>query len=210
MKDIVIFGAGGLGKEILELILQINAQCPTWKVSGFYDDTKDVGTLINGVKVLGGLNDLLCSDFENVAIGVGDLESRAALMQKISLVKSLPTLIHPSVNLPHENVKIGSGTIVTSHVFISVNVSIGDGVLINVGCSIGHDVEIGNFCTINPGARISGTVKMGDSVFVGVGAILNNNITITSGVKIGTGSVVLKSIDKKATFFGNPARIMIE
>lgn len=210
MKEIVIFGAGGLGKEILELIVQINEKEPVWKVSGFFDDTKEVGTVINGTKVLGGLNDLICSSFENVAIGIGDLELRATLMQKISLTKSLPTLIHPSVKFPNDSVIIGDGTIVASNVFISVNVSIGKGVLINVGCSIGHDVQIGNFCTINPGARISGTVKMGTSVFVGVGAILNNNITIADGVKVGAGSVVLKSLDKKATVFGNPARIMIE
>jgi hypothetical protein len=35
---LVIFGAGGLGREVLLLIQQLNEAQPTWQVRGFYDD----------------------------------------------------------------------------------------------------------------------------------------------------------------------------
>ncbi len=209
MKDIVIFGAGGLGKEVLELIHQINKKELTWNILGFFDDTKEVGTEVNGFKVVGGLQELRYSACQNLVIAIGNQAVRAKLIREFSIHKTLPSLIHPSVIIPDAYISIGLGSIIGAHVFLSVNVSIGSGVLLNVGCSIGHDVEIGDYCTVNPGARVSGSVKIGELSFIGVGAILNNNILIVSEVKVGAGAVVLKSVEKKSTLFGNPARMML-
>jgi sugar O-acyltransferase (sialic acid O-acetyltransferase NeuD family) len=209
MNDIVILGAGGLGKEVLELILQINKKGLTWNVLGFFDDTKEVGTEVNGIKVVGGLEELRDSACQNLVIAIGNPEVRAKLIREFSMQKTLPTLIHPTVMIPDSHISIGTGSIIGAHVFLSVNVSIGSGVLLNVGCSIGHDVAIGDYCTVNPGARVSGSVKIGELSFIGVGAVLNNNILIASEVKVGAGAVVLKSVEKKSTVFGNPARIML-
>jgi sugar O-acyltransferase (sialic acid O-acetyltransferase NeuD family) len=210
IKDIVIFGAGGLGKEVLELIHQINKNDYRWNVAGFFDDTLTPGTVVNGIVVLGNLKSLQLSEFKNVAVAIGNPEARANLIDILSAEKTLPVLIHPSATVSEKNVFVEYGTIIAACVFLSVNVKIGSGVLLNVGCSIGHDVEIGDFCTINPGVRVSGSVKVGDFVFVGVGAILNNNISIANYAKIGAGAVVIKSIEKKSTVFGNPARIILE
>jgi sugar O-acyltransferase (sialic acid O-acetyltransferase NeuD family) len=210
MKKIAIYGAGGLGKEVLELINEINKKDPSWIVVGFYDDHLRDGTFVNGIIVLGKLEDLRKSNVRDVVLAIGNPEARAKLTQSLSQEKRFPTLIHPTVIFPEKSVSIGSGCILAANVFISVNTSLGTGVLLNVGCSIGHDAEVGDFCTINPGARVSGTVKIGNLVFVGVGALLNNNITVVNEVKIGAGSVVLKSVDRKSTLFGNPARIILE
>ena len=42
MKDIAIFGAGGLGKEVACLVNKINEQEPTWNMIGFFDDNPDL------------------------------------------------------------------------------------------------------------------------------------------------------------------------
>lgn len=210
MKEIVIFGAGGLGIEVLELICQINGKRPIWNVVGFFDDYLISGTVINGVSVLGDFESLQKSSFTNVAVAIGSPEIRANLIGMLKGKKTLPILIHPTATVPQDNISIGDGTIVAAHVFLSVNVKMGNGNLLNVGCSVGHDVAIGDFCTINPGCRISGSVKLGDCVFLGVGSILNNNISIVNNVKIGAGAVVIKSVEKKSTVFGNPARVVLE
>lgn len=38
MNDIAVYCAGGLGREILTLIKDINVVCPSWNVLGFFDD----------------------------------------------------------------------------------------------------------------------------------------------------------------------------
>jgi sugar O-acyltransferase (sialic acid O-acetyltransferase NeuD family) len=210
MNIIAIFGAGGMGKEVLEMIRRYNERDATWTIAGFFDDGLEIGTKVCGLEVLGGAAELLKSDFPQVVVAIGDSNVRRKIMDILRINKSFPTIVDPSASIPLDGSLIGDGCLIAAGVFISVGVNIGNGVLINVGCTIGHDVQIGNYCTINPGARVSGTVKMGDSVFVGVGAVLNNNITIASGVKIGAGSVVIKSVDKKSTLFGNPARVILE
>ncbi|MDR1459358.1 MAG: serine acetyltransferase, partial [Bacteroidales bacterium] len=44
MKDIAIYGAGGLGREIACLIRHINENEPTWNLIGFFDDGKAKGS----------------------------------------------------------------------------------------------------------------------------------------------------------------------
>ena len=38
MKDIIILGANGFGREVLQWIKDINAVKPTWNIKGFLDD----------------------------------------------------------------------------------------------------------------------------------------------------------------------------
>ena len=55
MKDIVIIGAGGFGREVAWLIERINNESPTWKIKGFIDDNEQLwGKQEDNYKVLGG------------------------------------------------------------------------------------------------------------------------------------------------------------
>ena len=38
MRDIAIYGAGGLGREIACVLKKINMVTPTWNLLGFFDD----------------------------------------------------------------------------------------------------------------------------------------------------------------------------
>lgn len=44
IKDIVIFGAGGFGQEVLWTIEDINKNKKTWNVLGFLDDNEALRT----------------------------------------------------------------------------------------------------------------------------------------------------------------------
>ena len=59
MKDIVIIGAGGVGRETALIIKQINELQPTWNLIGFIDDNQSIwGKVINGYRVIGGIDSL--------------------------------------------------------------------------------------------------------------------------------------------------------
>ena len=58
MKSIAIYGAGSLGQEVLVMIRQINENQPEWEPVGFFDDDPSVGYTIDGLPVLGGINEL--------------------------------------------------------------------------------------------------------------------------------------------------------
>ena len=60
MKDLIIIGASGFGREVAWLVERINKMAPTWNVIGFMDDNEDIqGTIINGHKVVGKSNDVI-------------------------------------------------------------------------------------------------------------------------------------------------------
>lgn len=53
MKDIVIIGAGGFGREVAWLIDDINKNEPTWNLLGYVDDNSQlIDTSINGWNIM--------------------------------------------------------------------------------------------------------------------------------------------------------------
>ena len=59
MKNLVIIGAGGVGKEVSLIVEQINRLDPTWNLVGFVDDnTENWGKVINKYTVIGGIDTL--------------------------------------------------------------------------------------------------------------------------------------------------------
>ena len=54
MKDLIIIGSGGLGRETVWTAERINAISPEWNILGFIDDNIQVqGRVIYGYKVIG-------------------------------------------------------------------------------------------------------------------------------------------------------------
>ena len=59
MKDLIIFGASGFGREVAWAVERINKISPTWNLIGFMDDAEDIqGNKINGYPVLGKTGDI--------------------------------------------------------------------------------------------------------------------------------------------------------
>ena len=85
MKDIAIFGVGGFGREVLTLIKDINHCSLEWNVIGFFDDGHPKGEIINGVPVLGGMDEL--NGWEkplSVMIAIGNPSTKKKIVKKIN------------------------------------------------------------------------------------------------------------------------------
>ncbi|EED4924956.1 TPA: N-acetyltransferase [Salmonella enterica] len=100
---------------------------------------------------------------------------------------------------------IGSGSRIQSHTFICENVTLGQ------NCFIGHNVTFANdlFRSGAPDPSPDNwiTIFLGDSVTVGSGATILSPY-ICSGSVIGAGSVVVRPIEVKGIYAGNPARLI--
>ena len=58
MKQLIIIGASGFGREVAWLAERINRALPTWELLGFLDDSSELqGGEINGYPVLGTVKD---------------------------------------------------------------------------------------------------------------------------------------------------------
>ena len=208
MRKIIIYGAGGFGREIAFMIQQINKVNHQWDLVGFCDDGKAKGDLIDGVLVIGGANELMhYQESLAIVIAVADPMIRQKIRDRLqNKFLTFPTLIHPSVFVDESVHKISEGAIITAGVILTTNILIGSFAIINLNCTIGHDVVIGNFSSLMPSVNISGNVRIGSGVFIGVAATILQNLSIGDGAVIGAGSVVTDSIGANKKAWGVPAR----
>lgn len=115
MKDLIIVGAGGFGREVVWLVERINQSQPTWKVLGFVDDAEGLPE-IDGCCVLGNINWLLRYDKPSyVVCAIGNSKAREAIYNRLKNNYCLEpaTLIDPTV-ICGKGSRIGAGSICLS------------------------------------------------------------------------------------------------
>ena len=132
MKDLIIFGAGGFGREVAWAVERINNNSPTWNLIGFIDDAEDIqGTEINGYPVLGKTDDIgkYTDAYYVVAVGASIIREKVVNnMKEVNPDIRFGTVIDPSVEMS-SLVTIGEGTIICAHTIITVNIDIGSGMV---------------------------------------------------------------------------------
>jgi len=207
MKNIVIYGAGGFGRETSLLIDQINRQSSRWNVLGFCDDGKSKREVIDRLPVLGGMDYLKeVREDLSVVVAIADPGVREKIKQQLTNSKlDFPTLIHPSVAVS-ESCSVGEGSIICADVVMTVNVNIHSFAIVNLKCTLGHDCVLEDYSSLMPAVNISGNVRLGRGVYVGAGAILLQGVSIGERSLVGAGAVVNKSFDNEKRIMGVPAR----
>ena len=206
----LIIGAKGFAKEVLEIIQDLN----DLKDVAFYDDINDdvKGFLFNEFLIIKNEKDVR-SFFQNKSkkftIGIGNPLLRHKLFQKfIALGGDYTSTISPYSKIGSYDIKIGEGTNILSNVIISNSVKIGVGCILYYNVIITHDCNIGDFVEISPGAILLGRVEIGDFSHIGSGAIILPNIIIGKNVIVGAGAVVSKNITDDCVVAGVPAKII--
>lgn len=210
MKDIVIIGAGGFGREVKVLIDAINKIRPTYSFKGFYDDGVEKGSMVNGFKVLGGISALNnVSSSLKVAVAIGAPVTKRKIIEQINNINlEYPTLIHPSVIRSEEFVSIGKGSIICAGNILTCNIEIQDFVILNLMCTVGHDTTIKRYASFMPSVNISGEVIIHESVYVGTGAKIINQLEIGENTIVGAGAVVSQTLPSNCTAVGIPAKVI--
>jgi sugar O-acyltransferase (sialic acid O-acetyltransferase NeuD family) len=213
MQDLIIIGAGGLGREVVWTAQSANAKAPRYKLCGYCDDDllkrdKEIG----GLPVLGPIEDCgkRIGDPTWFLCAVGDNRRREALVARAERIGWLPaTVVDPSV-LVGPGVEVGEGTYVAALSVLSTQSRIGRHVIINHCCSLGHDAVIGDFGQVCPGGRISGFCVLGRGAFVGSNGVLAPGVELGEYAVLGAASFAVKKIPAGATASGNPARVMFQ
>lgn len=207
MKDIVIIGAGGFGREVAWLIDDINASSKQWNLLGYIDDNEAIhGEIINGIPVLGGLKWLEDNSYVHYVCAIGNALAKKKVVERCTCINmKAATLVHPTV-LKSRYVSIGEGSIICAHNILTVNIQIGVHVIINLDCTIGHDAVINDYCTIYPSVNVSGNTLIGSFSEIGTGTQIIQGINIGSNTIIGAGAVVVKDLPCNCTAVGAPAK----
>lgn len=211
MKDIAIFGAGGLGREVACLINLINSKNPTWEFIGFFDDNPS----LKGQKIshfgmcIGGLMDLnKYPDDLALVIPIGSPLVVRKIVESITNDRVyFPNIIHPDFIIKDpESFTIGKGNIIQDGCSVSCNVTIGDFNVFNGSVVFGHDDCVGSYNSFMPAIRVSGGVVIGDANFFGVGSIILQQVHVGNEIRLGAGSVLMSKPKDGKLYIGNPAK----
>lgn len=208
---LVIFGAGGLGREVLVLLRQLNEARPTWTLRGFYDDQAPAAATINGLPYLGTAADLnATAELLAVAVAVGSPAARAAVVARLtSPLLSFPTLVHPGVALqPYQHITVGEGTIIQQGVILTTNLRLGRFVLLNLGTTVGHDAVVEDFCSLMCHVDVSGGAHLETGCYLGTKATIIQGRRLGAHSTLGAGAVAVRDLPAGITAAGVPARVL--
>ncbi|MBU0742284.1 acetyltransferase [bacterium] len=210
--DLVIYGAGGLAREVAFLAREINAASgtPPYRLLGYVEDD-----CAGPVKTIGDLPVLGDGSWfdkrrEQVGcvVGIGTPRALATVSRLLRTLDnvSFPNLVHPGVIWDAARIEIGEGNVITAGSIFTTDIRIGSFNIFNLSCTYGHDVVIGDCCVINPGCSISGNVTLEGENLIGTRAGILQTLTIGRGATVGSGALVTKDVAPGDVVVGIPAK----
>ena len=202
MKNLIIVGAGGYAKSVLDSVDYMN-----FRMVGFLDDKKEAGETHLGYKILGNTINCLSNPMDNVYfVAIGNNRKRKEWYDKLKDNNlSLINVIDKSA-LVSQYAAIGEGCFIGKLSIVNRGAIIGNNCVINTRALLEHGCRIGNHVNISTNATLNGDVICGDGSFVGSGAVCNGQITIGSWGLVGSGAVVIKDVKSNSTVVGCPAK----
>ncbi len=209
MKDLIIIGSGGLGRETAWTAERINAVNPEWNILGFIDDNIQVqGRIIDGYKVIGTTAAAAKYPDAYYVCAIGSARIRKVVVDKIISIAPVKfaTLIDPACVHSAQRVDFGEGCIICANTYITLDIKIGNHVYIGGNGTVGHDATIGDFVTLYPGANVSGSTRIGNGCEIGTGSQVIQGLSVGNGAIVGAGSVVVRNLPPDCTAVGVPAK----
>ena len=204
--DVVIVGAGGHGKVVLDVLQAAGKYRPV----GFLDaDPALTESYVAGLPVLGSIHVVSTLRRQGVAkaiVAIGDNRARlhyAALLEEEGI--ELVNAIHPTAFVS-PTATLGKNVAVAAMAAVGTEAKVGDSAIVNTSAVVDHECEVGAGAHVCPSAVLAGRVHVGRGAFVGAGARVIQCRTVGDFAVIGAGAVVIRDVAEMTTVVGVPAK----
>ncbi len=203
---VVVYGAGGMGREVAETVLARAEADGSLELVGFVDDDPDAfGTQIHGIPVVGDGTWVREHPDVPVVLGIGHPRVRYEVVQKVlGIGGRWLTVVHPTVVVA-PSATIGEGAVIFAGCVVSSDARIGAYSYMNYNAVVSHDAVVSDFACIMAQVALSGAVEVGEGAFVGVGASTRQQVRIGRWSIIGAGASVVRDIPEYCIAMGVPA-----
>jgi len=206
MENIVIVGAGALGREVLLIAEDACRANPSLAIKGFLDrDANALAGFSTPVGIIGD-DDYIIDPDDRLVLAMAEPKLRLKLAARFAAkgAKFL-TLVHPTAIITR-TASLAQGVTVAPFCHVADCAKVGAYTFLNTYASVGHDARIGAGCFFGPYATINGFSELGDGVLLGTHATVTPSTQVGAGAKIAAGSVVYKTVKPNHLAIGNPAK----
>lgn len=204
MKNLIIVGAGGFGREVFHWINDWISFDETRKsdfqIKGFLGmDDNELDDFDFPVGILGHEETYTFQKNDLFVMGVGQTTLKRKIATRMAELKAeFFTLIHPTA-VVCSSAKIGEGAVICPFATVSSDVELGDFAMLNTYASIGHDCKVGDCCVMSGYANLNGFVTLENEVFMGTRATVVARKTVGSQSKISAHALVVSDVPKQTT-----------
>ncbi|WP_426483846.1 acetyltransferase [Flavobacterium sp. 2] len=206
MKNLIIIGARGYGREVCGLAKQCSGYNSEYTIKGFLDDKSDaLEGFENYPSIISSVENYEIEENDVFICALGSVQWKKHYVEIIlSKGGKFINLIHPSVIFT-SNVKLGTGIIIFMYSNISNDCVLDDFVTIQGFVAIGHDSKIGKWSHINAFSFTGGYVVLEEEVCLNTRATVLPNLIVRKKATVGSCSLVVKNVKEETVVFGVPA-----
>ncbi|RMF84416.1 MAG: sugar acetyltransferase [Planctomycetota bacterium] len=207
MDRVVIYGAGGLGRVVRDLLVQQRRA----QIVGYLDsDAKLAGGEVDGLPIFGGIDRVPGLRWQGVTHAIVAIGNNAARIrtarQLVARGLRLASAIHPLASIA-SSAALGSHLIIGARVNICVHSRIEDDVVLMTGVNVDHDNVIESGAFLHTAVRLAGGVRVGRRAVLEIGASVIPGRTIGARARVAAGSIVISDVPEGAVAAGAPARV---
>ena len=206
----VIVGAKGFAKEVLEIFSQRNQLNNLF----FFDNiSTDLPPQLYGrFPILKSIEEVKAVFREigdnRFVLGLGNPVIRYNMYQMFSEAGGeLASTISPHTDIGSFGTTIAPGCNILSGTIITNDVTLKLGCLVNPSCGISHDSVLGEFVQLSPGVRITGNCYIDNYTTLGTNAVVVPKVRIGKNVVVAAGAVVTKDVPDNVMVAGVPAAV---
>ncbi len=209
--NLLIYCAGGLGREVLDLAQRVDNWGSRWEQMFFVDDVVEEDTIC-GISVYSyeeiKEHEKLSPKRAEFIIATGEPFFREKLFEKVKADGySFATIVAPTCIIS-ESTRIGQGCVIRDYCQISVDVEIEEGCYLQGSVHIGHDCRCKRHSVLSSMVHMAGGVVVGERAYLSPGTLVKNEISIGDDAIVGMGSVVLRNVKPGKIVRGNPAKVI--
>lgn len=206
MKNLIIIGAGGMGRTFYSNALESVGYGEKFVVKGFIDDDlKALDGFSDYPPLLGTIKDYQPQPDDVFVSSIGGASRRACMEEIIRRGGEFLELIHQTARI-YTNAKLGKGNFIGAYTVIGNDAVVGDYNMIQSYTVIGHDAKIGSWNRIDTHVTCVGGTIVEDDVNIHTSAVISHKVVVETGAHVGALSFVIRKVKAGTTVMGNPAK----